>query len=380
MVTTEPFTIDISDATLTDLRERLERTRFPAASATTPWQAGVDPDYLRGLVAYWADGFDWRAQETALNDVPQFLADLGGRTLHYVHVPAAADATTRVPIVLCHGWPSAFTEMLALADRLAHPARFGASADLAFDVVIPSLPGFLFSDLPSGPFTRETVADDLHALMTDGLGFDRYAAFGGDIGGTVAAWLGAKYPERVIGIHMIHPPFPATFDEPVSVEEQAFLDAEEVYDTTDAGYSWIMQTRPDTVASALIDSPSGLAAWIVDKLRDWSDCDGDLESRFDRDTLLTLVTLYWVTESIGTSFRQYLDFEHNAPRPGIDGPAAFTLSSELGMVGYPRSIAERACSDIRFWHEPKRGGHFLAHEEPDLMAGEIREFVVSLCQ
>ena len=380
MVTIESFTIDIPDATLDDLRDRLARTRFPAASAAEPWRAGVDPAYLRDLVAYWVDGFDWRARETDLNSVPQYLAGLDGRVLHFAHVAADPDAVRRVPILLCHGWPSGFTEMLALADRLAHPARFGASADLAFDVVIPSLPGFLYSDLPSGPLTREKIADDLHALMTEGLGFEKYVAFGGDIGGTAAAWLGAKYPESVLGLHMIHPPFPASFDAPVTAPEQAFLDAEEEYDTTDAGYSWIMQTRPDTVASALIDSPSGLAAWIIDKLRDWSDCHGDVESRFDRDTLLTLVTLYWATGSIDTSFRQYLDFGHNAPRPLIEVPAAFTLSSEPGMQGYPRSIAERSCSDIRSWNEPGRGGHFLAHEEPDLMAAEIREFVASLGQ
>jgi hypothetical protein len=174
---------------------------------------------------------------------------------------------------------------------------------------------------------------------------------------------------------MIHPPFPASFDDrPLSTAEQAFMAAEEAYDQTDGGYSAIMITRPDTIGAALIDSPAGLAAWIVDKYRDWSDCHGDLESRFDRDTLLTIITLYWVTGSIGTSFRQYFDFEHNLPRPAITVPAAFTLSAEPAMANLPREITERACTDIRRWSEPGRGGHFMPLEEPDLLATEMRQF------
>jgi pimeloyl-ACP methyl ester carboxylesterase len=211
--------------------------------------------------------------------------------------------------------------------------------------------------------------------MTDVLGYQRYGAFGGDIGGAATAWLGALHPQQVAGIHMIHPPFPAAFDgRPLSTREQAFIDAEEEYDRTDGGYSAIMITRPDTIAAALIDSPVGLAAWIVDKYRDWSDCHGDVESRFDRDTLLTVVTLYWVTGSIGTSFRQYFDHQHNSPRPTITVPSAFTLSAEPVMANFPREIAERACTDIRQWSEPGRGGHFMPLEEPDLLAAEMRQF------
>jgi microsomal epoxide hydrolase len=174
---------------------------------------------------------------------------------------------------------------------------------------------------------------------------------------------------------MIHPPFPASFDDsPITDAEQAFLDFEEAYDGGDGGYSAMMITRPDTIAAALIDSPVGLAAWIVDKYRDWADCHGDVESSIDRETILTMLTLYWATDSIGSSFRQYLDYESNLPRPTIDVPAAFTVSAEPGLVGLPRSIAERACSNIVHWSEPGRGGHFLPLEEPELMAGELRGF------
>ena len=253
------------------------------------------PGYLRSLVDYWANDFDWRAAEARLNAYPQFI----DRGQHFVHVRRDS---SRPPVLLAHGWPSSFVEMLPLADLLD------------VDVVVPSLPGFLFSALPDGQLTRAAIAETFHALMTETLGYERYFAFGGDIGGAASGWLATMYPQEVAGLHVIHGPFPADFDaSPITAEEQAFLDADEAYDETDAGYSWIMSTRPDTIAAALADSPIGLAAWIIDKLRAWSDCGGDLEPRFDRDTLCTMLTLYWATECIGSSFRQYLDYPHNTP-------------------------------------------------------------------
>lgn len=370
-----PFRIDVSDAVLDDLRARLARTRFTDRSGDRPWQGGTDPDYLRDLVSYWHDGFDWRAREAALNAYPQYLALVGGRKLHFVHVRAARPAGTPAPppLLLSHGWPSSFVEMLPLVDRLTSP--LGG----AFDVVVPSLPGFGYSELPDVPLTRAVLARTLHELMTDVLGYERYGAFGGDVGGVVTGWLGARYPEQVAGIHMIHPPFPASFDDrPLSAAERAFLDAEAAYDETDGGYSAIMGTRPDTLAAALADSPAGLAAWLVDKYRDWSDNRGDLSNSFDTDTLLTIITLYWVTGTIGSSFRQYVDFGHNTPRPDITVPAAFTVSTEPSQANFPREIAERACTDIRHWSEPGRGGHFMPLEEPDLLAAELRDFFTSL--
>ncbi|MET7706939.1 epoxide hydrolase family protein [Micromonospora sp. NPDC005413] len=375
------FRVDVSDAVLDDLRARLARTRFTDRSGTQPWQGGVDPDYLRDLVPYWHDGFDWRAREAELNAYPHHLALVGGRKLHFLHVravrPAGAPAT--LPLILSHGWPSSFVEMLPLVDRLTDPARYGGDPADAFDVVVPSLPGFAYSELPKEPLTRAVLARTLHELMTDVLGYQRYGAFGGDVGGVVTGWLGALYPEQVAGIHMIHPPFPASFDaRPLSAAEQAYLDAEAAYDETDGGYSAIMGTRPDTLAAALVDSPAGLAAWLVDKYRDWSDNHGDLANSIDRDTLLTIITLYWATDTIGSSFRQYVDFDHNTPRPMITVPAAFTVSTEPSQASFPRSIAERACTDIRHWSEPGRGGHFMPLEEPDLLAGELRQFFTSL--
>ena len=376
-----PFRIAVSDDALDDLRMRLRRTRYVERSGAGQWEAGTDPDYLRELVTYWADRFEWRAREHELNAVPHHRAEIDGGQVHFVWLRAArpAGASALPPLLLSHGWPSSFVEMLPLADRLANPARYGGSPEDACDVVVPSLPGFLYSDLPERPLTRKAIAQTLHGLMTEILGYDRYGAFGGDIGGAATAWMGALYPDRVVGIHMIHPPFPAGFDaRPPSASERAFMEAAEAYDRSDGGYSAIMVTRPDTVAAALVDSPAGLAAWIIDKYRDWSDCHGDLESRFDRDTLLTVVTLYWVTGSIGTSFRQYFDYEHNEPRPDITVPAAFTVSTEPVIGDFPRELAERACTDIRHWSTPGRGGHFMPMEEPDLLADELRQFFGSL--
>jgi pimeloyl-ACP methyl ester carboxylesterase len=355
----EAFTISVSSDVLDDLRSRLERTRFTTPSASG-WEGGTDPAYLRSLMEYWAKDFDWRAAEARLNAYPQFV----DRGQHFVHLRRDA---SRPPVLLAHGWPSSFIEMLPLADLLD------------VDVVIPSLPGFLYSELPGGPLTRAAIAEVFHTLMTEALGYERYFAFGGDIGGAASGWLATMYPQEVAGLHVIHGPFPAGFDaSPITPEEQAFLDAEEERDEWDSGYSWIMSTRPDTIAAALADSPAGLTAWIIDKYRAWSDCGGDLESRFDRDTLCTILTLYWATESIGTSFRQYLDYPHNASRPRITVPVAVTQSHEPPMDLFPRSIAERAASDIRQYSAPGRGGHFLAFEEPRLIADELGAFMHSI--
>ncbi|MGH3408615.1 MAG: epoxide hydrolase family protein [Streptosporangiaceae bacterium] len=372
-MTVTPFQIHVSDDVLADLRARLTRTLFTSPSGSACWAAGTDPGYLRDLVAYWADGFDWRAAEAALNAVPQFTAEVAGRTVHFAHLRGrrAPGGPAPLPLVLSHGWPGSFIEMLRAAPLLTDPDD---PAD-AFDVVVPSLPGFLYSDLPQGPFTRQAVARVWHELMTETLGYPRYGAFGGDIGGGVTQWLGALYPGPVAGVHLTSAPMADEFpDRPATPDEQAYLDALQAYDLTDQGYSEIMWTRPDTIAAALADSPAGLAAWIVDKYRDWSDCGGDVTRRWDRDTLLTVLTLYWATGCIGSSFRSYYNYAQNPPAPQIVAPTAVTLSNEPAYAGFPRSLAERRCADLRHWSTPERGGHFMAHEEPEQVARELREF------
>ncbi|MCC5576480.1 epoxide hydrolase [Microtetraspora sp. AC03309] len=376
-MTVKPFQISVSDDVLNDLRTRLARTLFTAASDTAYWAAGTDPGYLRELVTYWADGFDWRAAETALNAYPHHIAEIAGQQVHFVHLRGrgAEGAPAPLPLILTHGWPSSFVEMLRVAERLADPAGHGGDPADAFDVVIPSLPGFLYSELPQGPFTRRGVAETWHTLMTETLGYPRFGAFGGDIGGGVTQWLGALYPGEVAGVHVTSAVITTDFrEQPPTAEEAAYLEALSAYDATDQGYSEIMCTRPDTIAAALADSPAGLVAWIIDKYRDWSDCGGDLETRWDKDTLLTVATLYWATGTIGSSFRQYYDYPQNRPVPNITVPSAVTLSNEPAYANIPRSLTERLCTDLRHWSTPERGGHFMAHEEPEQVADELRTF------
>ncbi|GAA1438686.1 epoxide hydrolase family protein [Leifsonia poae] len=366
----EPFRVHVPDEVLDDLRGRLQRTRFLPSIGAAPWSGGIDPAVLRSLVDDWAH-LDWRAHEERLNQYDQFLADVNGHRMHFVRIPAAGSAGQRVPLLLLHGWPSAFTEYLALGDRLANPASYGSDARIAFDVVIPSLPGFLYSELPDRPLTRQAIADDLHELMSGVLGYDRYGAFGGDIGGGAATWLGVDRAEHLLGIQLLNAPFPAD-ETPHSDDERAYLAALEEYDRADGGYSEIMLSRPDTIAAALNDSPAGLLAWIVDKWHDW--VDGDLEHVIAREQLLVLATLYWATESIGTSFQQYFDYEHNRPRPPIVAPVGVYLSREPGFRGFPRSLAERAADDLREFVVAEAGGHFAGAEHPEPTADAIRGF------
>ena len=375
-MTARPFTIAVPDDVLADLRARLENTRFPrprvitdalVAARSDPrfphptapgWEAGVDPAYLRSLVAYWAGEFDWRASERRLNAYPQFI-DEG---MHFVHIRRDP---SRPPVLLAHGWPSAFTELLPLADLLD------------VDVVVPSLPGYLYSDLLDEPMTRRAIGESFHRLMR-GLGYDRYFAFGGDIGGSASGWLATDHPAEVAGLHVIHGPFPGEYAEPVTSAEQLWIDSDEVRGEHDGGYDAILASRPDTIAAAMLDSPAGMAAFIIDKLWAWSDNGGDLEARFDRDALCTLLTLYWATASFDSSFQQDVDAPLNPMRPTITVPVAVTQSREWNMPLVPRSIAERAASDIRFYEAAPSGGHFLAFEEPQYIADRLSAFMRSV--
>lgn len=376
-----PFTIDVPDTLLADLTERLAKTRFPARTGA-PWEAGTDPDYLRELVGYWRAEFDWRARERALNGVPQFTADVDGQRVHFVHVRGTTTDREPMPLVLTHGWPSSFVEMLPLIEPLTEPGRHGGDARDTFDVVIPSLPGFAFSDLlPTGPVTPPVIADLWARLMADVLHYPRFGAYGGDIGSHVTGFLGSRHPDRVIGVHTYHPNLHPDLADgpPLSAAEQAYLTAREIdAGSEDGAYSALQSTRPDTLAAALTDSPSGLAAWLVEKYRAWSDCEGNLESRFSKDALLTIIMIYWVTGTIGTSFRSYYDDTQAPPLPTVTVPTGITLTPEDSL--YPREYAERTYTDIRQWRDPTRGGHFLALEEPEVLAEHLRSFFRPLRQ
>ncbi|NUT36519.1 MAG: epoxide hydrolase [Hamadaea sp.] len=367
----QPFAIDVPESVLADLRERLHRTRLPKAAPGEPWAAGTDPGYLGELVAYWRDEFDWRAAERRLNAYPQIMLEVNGTDVHAVHVRGERDDA--LPIVLTHGWPSTFAELLPLVPLLTEPSHHGGDPADAFHVVVPDLPGFGFSaPLPQGPTTEPAIADLWAALMTS-LGYGRFGAHGGDIGSGVTSWLGARHADRVVGIHSQHIKFPPESRRTdLSPAEAAFVAMLDAKAEDDWGYGVMQSTRPDTLAAALGDSPAGLAAWIVEKYQRWSDCGGDVERRFSKDDLLTMVTLYWVTDTIATSFRPYHDDELAPELPVVTVPAGFTVSVE--DAGLPRSFAERTYADLRHWRTPGAGGHFMAMEEPELLAAELRAF------
>ncbi len=313
----KPFTIEVPAEILDDLRSRLARTRWPEPLPYPGWAAGADISYLKELVTYWMAGFDWRAQEQYLNSFAQFTADIDGQRVHFVHLRGRGPGP--FPLVLTHGWPGSFAELLKLAPLLTDPAAHGGDERDSFDVVIPSLPGFAFSAPPSAPgaATARRWADLWARLMTECLGYRRFGAQGQDIGAAVSIALAAGHPGVVAGIHL---PGVVAFPpagQSVSAEGQEFLARQQQWRDTEGGYAHLQATRPQTLAAGLADSPTGLAAWIVEKFRAWSDCEGDVERRFSKDELLTTVTLYWATGTIGSSFLFYHDSQlDRGPRPG----------------------------------------------------------------
>ncbi len=294
----EPFTIEIDDETLDDLALRLHRTRWPDPSPAPPWDQGTDLGFLRRLCPYWSDRFDWRAQEREMNRWAHFRAELDGVQVHFIH-ERAVDGSG-IPLILSHGWPSCFVELLPLVPLLTNPAAHGLDGP-AFDVVLPSLPGYGFSQRPARTgVTYRYVARLWHRLMRT-LGYERYGAGGGDFGSGVATFMALDDPDPLIGLHLTNlelSPYTGPGSRPLSKAEQVYLEQAERWDQTERGYTAIQSTKPQTLGYALNDSPAGLAAWILEKWRSWSDSHGDLETRFSPDFLLTIVTLFWVTESI----------------------------------------------------------------------------------
>ena len=373
----EPFTLHVPDAAIADLRDRLTRTRFPDQAPGAPWAYGSDVGYMQELVGYWQGHFDWRAEEGRLNAFPQYKAPLHDIDVHFLHVPGKGPDP--MPLLLAHGWPGSVFEFLELIPRLTDPARFGGDPADAFTVVAPSLPGYGLSFAPGQPrFGVEAIADCLADLMTI-LGYERFAAQGGDWGAFVASRLGVAHAERMIGIHitllairrdpnMVADPTP---------EERRFLNELTAFLKEETGYQWIQGTRPQTLAFGLTDSPAGLAAWIVEKFRVWSDCGGDVESVFTKDQLLANISLYWFTGAIGSSFWPYYARMHGPwPIPEgatIDVPTGY-CEFPREILRPPRSLAERTYTDIRRWSVMPRGGHFAALEQPDALADEVRAF------
>ena len=375
--TFEPFRIDIPDAALADLRERLARTRFPDEIPGAGWDYGTDLGYLRELVDYWRDGYEWRATEKRLNALDHATTEVDGARIHFVH--ARSPEPGALPLIVTHGWPGSIVEFLEVIGPLSDPRAHGGDPADAFDVVCPSIPGYAFS----GP-TRDRGWDPLRiaqafAALMAGLGYDRYGVQGGDWGSMISTQLALTDAAHVAGLHLnmviATPPEDEDYQNLTEAEQRGLADMAS-YMEHDSGYAKIQQTRPQTIGYALEDSPAGLTAWIVEKFRGWSDCDGDVERSFTKDQLLDNVMLYWLTGTAHSSARLY----YEATKAGRFGPQGARVEVPTGCAIYPREIVRpprrwaEHCYNLVQWAEMPRGGHFAAFEQPELFVDDVRSF------
>jgi pimeloyl-ACP methyl ester carboxylesterase len=368
----EPFQIRVDDPVLEDLRDRLTRTRFPDQIEGTGWEYGIPIAYLRELVEYWRDTFDWRAQEARLNALAHFRTRIDGQSIHFIHARSAhADA---LPLLITHGWPGSVVEFLDVIPRLTDPEAHGGRVADAFHVVAPSLPGYGFSEPPrTRGWDVQRVAQAFTELMGH-LGYARYGAQGGDWGAQVTTRIGALDPEHCVGIHLNMPiGVPPANPAPLSEEEQADLAAMQDFVREESGYANEQGTKPQTVGVGLNDSPAGLLAWIVEKFRTWSDCDGHPERCFTREQLITNVMLYWATQTIASSARLYWETRHSDASPPYVGVPTGVARYPKEPLRWPRSWVEGQYNVTR-WVAMPRGGHFAAMEQPELFVEDLQTF------
>jgi pimeloyl-ACP methyl ester carboxylesterase len=378
-----PFSIRLDDAVLLDLRSRIRATRWPEAAPGDAWSQGTDLAYLRELLGYWAERFDWREQERRLNAFRHFRADVDRVRIHFVH--ERARRAQGIPLILTHGWPSTFAEYLPLVPLLTDPQEHGIDGP-AFDVVIASLPGYGFSERPVriGVTSRYT-ARLWHALMR-GLGYESYGAHGGDFGAGVATYMALDDPGTMLGIHLSTaeiPPYTGPGSRPLSADESRYVEQNDRWVAAERGYSAIQSTKPQTLGYGLNDSPAGLAAWILEKWRSWTDSHGDPATHLSRDFLLTTITLYWATRTITSSVRDYYDNRWFGvpigPDDHIEVPTAVAVFANhfVDEGDPPREWFERLYN-VRQWTPMPSGGHFAAVEEPELLARDISTFFAAL--
>jgi pimeloyl-ACP methyl ester carboxylesterase len=378
-MTVEDYIIKVSDAALGDLAARLEKTRWPDELDNAGWEFGSNLSYMQSLVEYWRHEYSWRREEAALNELPQFRIALDGFHIHFVHVRGKGPAP--LPLIITHGWPGSFVEMVKLIPLLTDPAQYGGSSEDAFDVIVPSLPGYGFSDR-----SRERGMDPkkiaiMWARLMQELGYKRFGAQGGDWGSAISIALGLDHAERMIGIHLNYIAGRFLLGGTLNVRPEdkiasAYLEQLRAWWDAEGGYSHEQGTKPQTLSYGLNDSPVGLAAWIIEKFRTWSDCGSDVESIFTRDELLTNAMIYWVTETIHSSSRLYYESRQRSlslsESNRVEPPVAVALfPKEIPMP--PRALAERGLNIVR-WTAIPRGGHFAAMEQPGALAEDLREF------
>ena len=373
-----PFRLHVGDDVLADLKSRLARVRWPDEVPDNHWKYGTDLPYLKSLVEYWRDRYDWRKHEAEFNRFKQYKVGLAGIDVHYIREEGKGPKP--MPLLISHGWPGSVHEFHKLIPMLTDPAHFGGDAADAFTVIAPSLPGYTFSFAPNQQrFSVEQIADVFAELMTGVLGHERFAAQGGDWGAFVTSRLGYAYARHLTGIHinLLSLRRDTAMPDNPDDDEQRYFEERAHWMKEETGYTWIQGTKPQTLAYGLTDSPVGLAAWIVEKFHTWSDHKGDLDGYIGRDAMLTNIMLYWVTGAIGSSFWPYYARMHG-PWPIPDGAR---IQVPMGYAEFPReilrpprSLAEKMYSDIRRWSKMPKGGHFAALEQPELLAREIREF------
>jgi pimeloyl-ACP methyl ester carboxylesterase len=372
------YILSVEDAVLSDLERRLEATRWPDEISGSDWLYGADLRYLKSLVDYWRKDYAWRDQEAALNQFHHFKVAIDDIDLHFIHEPG--EGSTPFPLLLTHGWPGSIVEFQKVLPMLTHPTAFGGDARDAFTVVAPSIPGYGLSFRANQRrFGLCEIADTFSSLMTDVLGYSTFGAHGHDWGAFVATRLGYAHAKKLAGIHitLLAIPRARLGGHKPTEEEDRFYRQLDHWLKEECGYSWIMGTKPQTLAYALTDSPVGLAAWIVEKFRSWSDCNGDLDAHFSRDVLLTNIMLYWITGAIGSSFWPYYARLHE---PWIV-PSGERVNVPTGYAEFPReiltpprSLAENTYGNIVRWTRMTSGGHFAALEAPQQLAEEIRAF------
>jgi pimeloyl-ACP methyl ester carboxylesterase len=369
-----PFTIDIPQADLDDLHQRLDRTRWPAEAPDADWVRGIPGRYLRGLADYWRHTYDWRAQEAALNAFAQFTTTIDGQQVHFLHVRSPEPDAT--PLIITHGWPGSVAEFMDIIGPLTDPVAHGGNPADAFHVVAPSIPGYGFSGPVTEPGWNLTRIAAAFTVLMERLGYERYAAQGGDWGSSITREIGVLDPEHVIGVHLN---MLATRPDPVldtgepTDEDRASDAAQDLYDSELSGYAKIQGTRPQTLAYALTDSPVGQLAWIAEKFKEWTDSGEVPEDAIDRDHLLTDVMIYWLTATAGSSAQIYYEVAHSvrSRRPSSVPTAVAVFPRDLFRP--VRRIAERT-NPIERWTEFEQGGHFAAMEQPEPLVADIRAF------
>ncbi|MCF6378110.1 epoxide hydrolase [Nocardioides KLBMP 9356] len=368
------FRIDVPAVVIEDLRDRLRGTRWPDQVEGVGWGQGTEREFLREVVAHWGHNFDWFAVQDRLNHCAQRLVEVsGGLRVHVVHERGEVEGGQ--PIVLLHGWPSSFVQMLPIMPMLTQPSRYGGSAGDAFDAVALSLPGYGFSDRPTDAgWDLRRIADAVVEVM-EALGYTTFAGRGSDLGAGVLQQLALAYPDRLVGLHLSGTnPYLGWVPDDLTPEEQSFVEAAQDWNAREMAYAQEHSSKPQTLAHALNDSPAGLASWVLEKFRAWSDCDGDLRNVYDLDDLLTNLTVYWVTETIGSSMRLYWEAARstNAAYGRVEVPTGMAMSDK-DMFPTPRAWAERSYRLTR-WTKLQRGGHFLEWETPEPLAEDIRVF------